>query len=73
MSLVKHIALSKIGPLGEAANLELRANFFNIFNQLNLRPFNFGSDPTRIDNANFGRALEGLAGRVIEFQGRFRF
>jgi hypothetical protein len=73
VSLVKQIALSKLGPLGEAANLELRANFFNVFNQLNLKPFNFGSDPTHIDNPNFGRAVEGLSGRVIEFQGRLRF
>jgi carboxypeptidase family protein/TonB-dependent receptor-like protein len=74
LSLVKQIPLSKISPLGEAANLELRANFFNVFNQLNLKPFNFGSAPTHIDNPdNFGRAQEGLAGRVIEFQGRLRF
>ena len=73
VSLVKQIALSKIGPLGEAANLELRANFFNVFNQLNLKPFIFGSSSTRIDNVDFGRAAEGLAGRVVELQGRLRF
>lgn len=73
VSLVKQIALSKIGPLGEPANLELRANFFNVFNQLNLKPFIFGSSAARIDNADFGRAAAGLAGRVVELQGRLRF
>lgn len=73
MSLVKQFALSKISPLGEAANLELRANFFNVFNQLNLSPFGFFSPSTNIDDANFGRATSGLAGRVIELQGRLRF
>ena len=30
------------GILGEGAHLELRANFFNVFNKLNLASFNFG-------------------------------
>ncbi|HVQ37514.1 MAG TPA: hypothetical protein VMS31_08275, partial [Pyrinomonadaceae bacterium] len=46
MSLVKQTGLP--GFLGEAANLELRANFFNVFNKLNLQPFSFGSTPTKI-------------------------
>ncbi len=86
MSLVKQTGLP--GFLGETANLELRANFFNIFNKLNLAPFSFGSDPTKIgdycggcnsgagqlfSNPNFGRATTGLAGRVVELQARFRF
>jgi hypothetical protein len=73
MSLVKFIPLSKIGPLNESANLELRANFFNIFNQLNLAPFGFGSSSVTITDANFGKATAGLAGRVVEFQARIRF
>jgi outer membrane receptor protein involved in Fe transport len=86
MSLVKQTGLP--GFLGEIANLELRANFFNIFNKLNLQPFSFGSTPTKIgdfcggcnngagelfNNPNFGRAEKGLAGRVVELQARFRF
>jgi hypothetical protein len=86
MSLVKQTGLPSF--LGEGANLELRANFFNVFNKLNLEPFAFGSDPTRIgsycggcnegagvlfNNPNFGRAARGLAGRVVELQARFRF
>jgi hypothetical protein len=51
----------------------LRANFFNIFNQLNLAPFGFGSSSVTITDANFGKATAGLAGRVVEFQARIRF
>jgi carboxypeptidase family protein/TonB-dependent receptor-like protein len=75
-SLVKETRLPKI--LGEGSNLELRANFFNVFNKLNLESFNFGSEAVRIgtfndNNPNFGKANKGLAGRVIELQARFRF
>lgn len=57
--------------LGEASFLEVKANFFNIFNNLNLRPFGFFAP--NIDNPDFGRASGALAGRVIEFQARFNF
>lgn len=57
--------------LGEGAFLEVKANFFNAFNQLNLAPFEFFS-PT-IDSRDFGRAQSALAGRVIELQARFNF
>jgi hypothetical protein len=81
-SLVKETRMPKI--LGEGANLELRANFFNVFNKLNLASFNFGSDAVRIgdfdagrnivnNNQNFGVANAGLSGRVVELQARFRF
>jgi hypothetical protein len=60
--------------INEAAGLELRANFFNIFNQLNLTPIAFGSASAHADDAtNFGKALSGLAGRVVELQARFSF
>ncbi len=86
MSVVKHTRLG--GFLGEASELEFRANFFNVFNQLNLKPFEFGSDATTIgffdpraanqpgvltNNPRFGIATQGLAGRVVELQARFRF
>jgi hypothetical protein len=85
-SLVKETRLPKI--LGEGANLELRANFFNVFNKLNLASFNFGSNAVTIgafdpganngqgrvnNNPNFGIANAGLSGRVVELQARFRF
>jgi hypothetical protein len=71
MSVVKKTGLP--GFLGEDANLELRANFFNVFNQLNLQPIRFFDDGSIITNPNFGRSTRGLAGRVVEFQARFRF
>ena len=86
MSVVKHTRLG--GFLGEASDLEFRANFFNVFNQLNLKPFEFGSDAVTIgffdpgpvnvpgvltNNPRFGIPTEGLSGRVVELQARFRF
>jgi outer membrane receptor protein involved in Fe transport len=57
--------------LGEGAYLEVKANFFNAFNNLNLAPFGFFSP--NVDSPDFGRADKALAGRVIEFQARFNF
>lgn len=68
LSLVKRTALPFLG-LGERSNLDLRANFFNLFNQINLAPI----PETFIDSPNFGRATGGLAGRVVELQARFNF
>ena len=59
--------------LGEGAFFEIKANFFNIFNILNLQPFGFNTSSTNIGNPNFGIAERGLAGRVVEIQGRFNF
>ncbi len=58
---------------GETAGLELRANFFNIFNQLNLQPFSFSGGGTHPDNPFFGISPGGLGGRVVELQARFTF
>jgi hypothetical protein len=73
LSLVKQTALSGIPRLGEAANLELRVNFFNAFNQLNLAPIRFFDPGAFITDPNFGRSVRGLSGRVVEFQARFSF
>lgn len=79
MTLTKEFGLPKMAVLGEDAKLELRANFFNIFNKLNLQPFTWNSPSTTVsydgvtDNPNFGQAGGALAGRVIEFQARFAF
>ncbi len=72
-SLAKKFGLAHLLGLGEAANFEARANFFNAFNTLNLLPFNYGDQNTLIFDSTFGRALGAQAGRVVEFQGRFRF
>ncbi len=72
LSIAKSVRLSGIG-LGEVAKLDLRFNFFNLFNNLNLATFTAGANSTRINNVQFGVATAALAGRVGEFQARFSF
>jgi hypothetical protein len=72
-SFVKQIRLGKIRGLGENTAVDMRANLFNTFNKLNLAPFNFGDSNTHVEDPTFGRAITGLAGRVVEFQGRLSF
>ncbi|HEX6183843.1 MAG TPA: carboxypeptidase regulatory-like domain-containing protein [Pyrinomonadaceae bacterium] len=71
MSLAKRFGIPRF--LGEGTFLEVKANFFNVFNLLNLQPFNFNSPSTRVSDTLFGRAERGLAGRIIELQGRLSF
>jgi hypothetical protein len=73
MSVAKKFGLPTLRFLGEGANIELRGNFFNVFNKLNLQPFSFGTDNTKVESVLFGRAPGALAGRVIEFQAKFNF
>lgn len=73
LSIAKNIKLPNVGFLGEAANINLRFNFFNLFNTLNLAPFTAQSNSTRVDNVQFGYATAALAGRVGEFQIRLSF
>jgi outer membrane receptor protein involved in Fe transport len=72
-SFAKRFGLPANKVFGEAASIELRGNFFNLFNKLNLQPFSFGTDNTRIENSLFGKSPGALAGRVIEFQARLNF
>jgi hypothetical protein len=74
ISIAKRVSLSGINNfLGEAARLDLRFNFFNLFNNLNFGSFNAFSNSTRVDNAQFGVPTSAYAGRVGEFQARFSF
>jgi hypothetical protein len=73
LSIIKRFGLPSMGFLGEAAGIDLRFNFFNVFNNLNLTPFNSNSDPTRVSLQTFGTATSALSGRVGEFQIRFSF
>ncbi len=70
MSVAKKIAMPFVN---EETNLELRANFFNVFNMVNLAPIRFFDAGSIITDPNFGRSLRGLSGRVVELQARFRF
>lgn len=73
ISIVKRFRLGGLFGMQEGAGLDLRANFFNVFNQLNLDNFGFGDSSTYVDRAQFGKAERGLAGRVVELQVRFNF
>jgi hypothetical protein len=71
MSAIKRFKLPRF--FGESAGLDIRANFLNAFNNLNLKPLEWDSESTRINHVNFGRAPDALSGRVVEFQARFFF
>lgn len=73
LSIIKRFRLDGLPGMREGAGLDLRANFFNVFNQLNLANFGFGDNNTFADRPDFGKALNGLAGRTVELQARFNF
>lgn len=68
MTLSKAFGLPPMKVLGENAQFELRANFFNIFNKLNLTNIQ-----TDILSSSFGTAQNALGSRTIEMQARFSF
>jgi hypothetical protein len=72
VSVSKRFGLPNIG-IGETPNVDVRFNFFNIFNILNLAPFQSGSAGVFVNRPTFGEPDGALAGRVIEFQVRFKF
>ena len=67
-TLSKSFGLPAMKVLGEGARVEFRANFYNLFNKLNL----YNPQPD-IMNAHFGEAQTALGSRVIEMQARFSF
>jgi hypothetical protein len=67
-TLNKAFGLPSMPGLGTRARLEIRAGFYNLFNQINLK--NIQAD---VRNEHFGEAQEGLGGRTIELQARFSF
>jgi hypothetical protein len=69
-SLTKAFGLPSNRVLGESAKLEIRADFFNIFNLLNLNP---GSIANNVNGSNFGQDTSALGSRTISFQARFSF
>ncbi len=56
--------------IGEHASLELRADAFNLFNNINL---DSGSITANFQQATFGQASRALAGRTVNLQARFSF
>jgi len=67
-TLSKSFGLPKLPVMGENGKLEVRANFYNLFNKMNLN--NIQADVT---SGHFGEAQNGLGGRVVEMQARFNF
>jgi Carboxypeptidase regulatory-like domain/TonB dependent receptor len=85
-TLGKDFGLPSMKFLGEGAKLSFRANFYNLFNTLNLQPLNaqqslgnitFDATTNKITsfnpNTGFGQAQSALGSRVVEFQARFSF
>jgi hypothetical protein len=73
VSISKRFGLPNFGVLGERPNLNIRFNFFNIFNIQNLAPFVSDSSGVFVNRPTFGEPSGVLAGRVVEFQARFSF
>jgi hypothetical protein len=76
MGLQKSFGLPKLPALGENARFEFRADFFNIFNKLNLKPDSIIKQISQdgvTSTPNFAQAQSALTGRVINLQARFSF
>ena len=76
MTISKAFGVPKVRGLGEAAKFEVRADAFNVFNNLN---FSAGSINTNISTdgvtsaPNFGQATSALGSRTLDLQARFSF
>jgi hypothetical protein len=75
-TLSKAFGIPKLPVLGENAKFEIRADAFNLFNNVN---FAVGSINTSISNdgvtsnPNFGQATAALGSRTLDLQARFSF
>jgi len=56
--------------LREGAGIEVRADAFNLFNNLNFNP---SSVSNNIQSPNFGQAGSALGSRTVTLQARFNF
>lgn len=70
LTLTKAFGLPKAPVLGENANVELRFDAYNLFNNLNLNP---NSIVNNVAASNFGTITNALSGRVITLGARFSF
>ena len=70
ITATKAFGLPNMKVIGENAKFEIKANFFNIFNLLNLNPTSISNN---ITSGNFGEAQSALGARTIDFQARFSF
>ena len=67
-TLSKSFGLPNMPIIKENGKIEFRANFYNLFNKLNLTNIQ-----TNILDQHFGEAQNALGSRVIELQARFSF
>jgi len=73
-TLSKSFGLPTFKIIGENARIEFRANFYNLFNKLNLNgSCAFNGIQCDITNAHFGESQSALGSRTIEMQARFSF
>ncbi|MEK6334219.1 MAG: TonB-dependent receptor [Acidobacteriota bacterium] len=68
LALIKRFPLTRFK---EGMKLTIRADFFNVFNRVNLDKPN--ATNININSATFGQATTAGAGRIIQFVGRFDF
>jgi hypothetical protein len=77
-TLTKAFGLPTMPVLGEGAQFQIRANFYNLFNTLNLKgssqsnPWN-GGISNFVTAANFGQVQSALGSRTISIEFRFQF
>ncbi len=86
-TLGKAFGFPRLPVLGENAKLDIRANFYNLFNQVNFAALpnqtignihvdaltGVQTNPAAGATTTFGQVQNGLAGRVVELQARFSF
>jgi hypothetical protein len=75
-TVTKAFGLGRIKGMGEGTALELRADAFNLFNNLNFKPggaSNGGGIADNITAPNFGQDATALGARTVTLQARFHF
>ncbi len=72
--LSKSFGLPNMKLIGENGRVEIRANFYNLFNKVNLNgTCQWNGIQCDIRQAHFGESQSALGARVIEMQARFSF
>ena len=72
----KSFGLGRIKGLGEGTAIEVRADAFNLFNNLNFKPGGASTGGGISDNVtapNFGQATDAIGSRTVTLQARFHF
>lgn len=79
-SLSKAFGLPHMKLLGDNANLEIRADAYNLLNTVNINPSSINSSLGSVSpngvvtpSTNFGEAGSALASRTVQLQARFSF